>query len=212
MVKTDFSSSIRHLKRDKKLAPYIKRHGALDLTRYHRSQRGVFHALLRSIIYQQISGKAAASILARVEALFPNGKPTPELLLGMSVHKLRAAGLSPQKIGYVRDLAQKCVDKTVDERRFTTMASEEVIAHLTAVKGIGTWTAHMFLIFTLYRPDILPVGDLGIRKGFQIVYGLRALPNERRMEKLARPWREHASAASWYLWRVADEAKKPRAS
>ena len=207
MTRHDFSDSIRIIRRDKKLAAVVKKHGPLDLTRYHNKQRGVFHALVRSIVYQQISGKAAASILARVEALYPKGKPTPQLVLKTPAAKLRAAGLSAQKVSYVKDLAQRCADGTVDERRFPAMTSAEIIEHLVQVKGIGVWTAHMLLIFTLYRPDILPVGDLGIRKGFQLVYGLCALPDAKKMEALARPWRSHATAASWYLWRVADAAK-----
>jgi DNA-3-methyladenine glycosylase II len=211
-MRTDFKESLRAIKRDKKLAPHIKKHGPFDLGRNHGKQRGIFHALLRSIVYQQISGKAAASILARVEALYPNDTPTPALTLKTPAGKLRAAGLSPQKVVYIKDLARKCLDETIDEKRFPKMTSEEIIEHLVQVKGIGVWTAHMLLIFTLHRSDILPVGDLGIRKGFQIVYRLRTLPDTKKMEQLARPWRPHATAASWYLWRVADSARpKPSA-
>ena len=207
MRKIDFAESIRAIRRDKKLAAVVKKHGPLDLTRYHSKQRGIFHALLRSIVYQQISGKAAASILARVEMLYPKGKPTPQLVLKTLAGKLRTAGLSAQKVSYVKDLAKRFLDGTIDEKRFPAMTSAEIIEHLVQVKGIGVWTAHMLLIFTLYRPDILPVGDLGIRKGFQLVYKLRTLPDAKKMEMLARPWRSHATAASWYLWRVAEEAK-----
>ena len=207
MLKHDFKISLRALLRDKKLAAVVKKHGPLDLTRYHSKQRGIFHALLRSIVYQQISGKAAASILSRVEALYPKGKPTPKLVLKTPSGKLRTAGLSAQKVAYVKDLAKKFLDGTVDERLFPDMTSAEIIEHLVQVKGIGVWTAHMLLIFTLYRPDILPVGDLGIRKGFQLVYGLRVLPDAKKMEMLARAGGE---AASWYLWRVADEGNKNR--
>lgn len=179
----------------------------MDLTRYHANSRGIFPALLRSIVSQQISGKAAASILARVVALFPKNKPTPELLLKIPSPKLRKAGLSGQKVVYVKDLAKKCLDGTIDEKKFPKMTSQEIIDHLVQVKGIGEWTAHMLLIFTLYRPDILPVGDLAIRKGFQSVYRLKEMPSKKEMEHIAKPWRRHATAASWYLWRVADEVK-----
>ncbi len=189
------------------MAAIIKKHGAIDLTRYHAGAGGIFPRLLRSIVYQQISGKAAAAILGRVLALFPGKKPTPEALLTLRPLQLRKAGLSARKIVYVRDLAQKCLDGTIDERKFPKMSSQEIIDHLVQVKGIGEWTAHMLLIFTLYRPDILPVGDLAIRKGFQSVYGLKEMPDKKTMERIARPWREHATVASWYLWRVADEAK-----
>lgn len=122
----------------------------------------------------------------------------------MPVAKLRAAGLSAQKVAYMRDAAKKFKDGTISPRKFVKMTSQEIVDHLVAIKGVGVWTAHMLLIFTLQRPDILPTGDLGIRKGFQVVYKLRSLPDHERMEKLAKEWREHASVASWYLWRVVD--------
>jgi DNA-3-methyladenine glycosylase II len=203
----DFSESLKALKKDRVMARVIRAHGPMDLTKYHANSRGIFPALLRSIVSQQISSKAAASILARVVALFPNSKPTPELLLKTPSPKLRKAGLSAAKVTYVKDLAKKCIDGTVNEKKFPKMTSQEIIDHLVQVKGIGEWTAHMLLIFTLYRPDILPVGDLAIRKGFQSVYGLKEMPNKKEMEHIAKPWRSHATAASWYLWRVADEVK-----
>lgn len=202
-MKNDFSASLKILRKDPHIAPLIKQYGSPDLSRYH-GKLGIFPALLRSIVYQQISGKAAAAIHRRVVGLFPRNRPTPELLLATPAEKLRAAGLSIQKIAYVRDLAQKCLDGTVDEKKFPKMTSGEIIEHLIAVKGIGVWTAHMLLIFSLHRLDILPTGDLGIRKGFQRVYKLRSLPTPSRMEKLAKPWRAHASIASWYLWRAVD--------
>ena len=213
-MKHDFSASEKALRALPHFKPVIKKHGPVDLTRYHRRQRTIFQALLRSIVYQQISGKAAASILARVEALFPKNKPTPDALLRLSNEELRGAGLSAQKVVYVKDLAAKCLDGTIDEKQFPKMSSEEIIAHLVQVKGIGVWTAQMLLIFTLYRPDILPWGDLAIQKGFRTLYKLRSLPDKKKMEKLAKEWRAHATAASWYLWRIADgekpEPKKKR--
>jgi len=208
-MKTDFSASVLFLKKDKHFASLIKKHGPPEIEKYH-GKLNVFHSLLRSIIYQQLSGRAAATILARVVALFPDSKPTPEALLKIRAPRLRKAGLSSQKVSYVRDLAKKCIDGTVDQKRFPKMTSEEIIEHLTAVKGIGVWTAQMLLIFTLHRLDILPTGDLGIRKGFQSVYGLKAMPTAKEMEKLAAPWRAHASVASWYLWRVADGSKEKK--
>ncbi len=208
-MKADHSASLAALMKDKRFAPLIKKHGLPEIDRYH-GKIDIFHALLRSIVYQQLSGKAAATILARVVALFPDGKPTPETLLKIRTPRLRKAGLSAQKVGYVRDLAKKCIDGTIDQKLFPKMTSAEIIEHVTAVKGIGEWTAHMLLIFSLNRPDILPVGDLGIRKGFQIVYGLNELPDAKKMEKLAKDWRAHASVASWYLWRVADAEKSTK--
>jgi len=194
---------------DEKLAPLIKKYGPPDFTR-RPGGTGVFPSLLRSIVYQQLSGHAARAIHTRVLALFPNGVPRPETLLKIRAPRLRKAGLSVQKITYVRDLSRKCLDGTIDEKKFPKMSSSEIIEHLTQVKGVGEWTAHMVLIFTLGRPDILPTGDLGIRKGFQKVYKMRVLPDKKQMEKRARAWREHASVASWYFWAVADEGNKSR--
>jgi len=202
----DFRKAVRALSRDKHFGPLVKKHGTPDLGRYFGGI-GIFPALLRSIIYQQLSGHAARAIHTRVLALFPKGKPNPKSLLKIPAKKLRAAGLSVQKIAYVRDLAKRCIDGTISEKSFPRMSSQEIIDHLTQVKGVGEWTAHMVLIFTLHRIDILPTGDLGIRKGFKTVYKLRDLPDKKRMEKIAAPWREHASIASWYLWAVADDGK-----
>lgn len=201
------SKSISVLKRDKRFAQLIKKHGLPD-----RAQRkNPFQSLVRSIIYQQVSGRAAATILSRFVDLFPKGTfPTPEAVCKMPVGKMREAGLSSQKASYIQDLAQKFSDGTVRHRSLKAMTNAEVVEHLTLVKGIGVWTVHMFLIFTLNRPDVLPTGDLGIRKGFQMLYGLKKLPDHAQMEKLAAPWRAHASLASWYLWRVADKEKMKR--
>ncbi len=210
--------SLAVLKRHPKFAPLIKQHGPPKL----RRGKNAFQALSRAIIYQQISGSAAISIYKKFVALFginlegpvdwekPAARkfPTPEQVLKMPAARMRAAGLSAQKITYLKDLAQKFSDGTIKHRTFHTKTSDEIIAALTEVKGIGVWTAHMFLIFSLNRLDILPTGDLGIRKGFQTLYKLRSLPDHTKMEKLAKEWREHASVASWYLWRVADDAKK----
>lgn len=189
------------------MAALVKRHGHPDLSRYH-GKVTMFESLLRSIVYQQISGKAAASILARVHALYPGARPTPMLVLKTPAAKLRSAGLSAQKVVYVKDLAAKCLDGTINEKRFPAMTSVEIVEHLVQVKGIGEWTAHMMLIFKLHRLDILPVGDLAIRKGFQRVYALKKTPNAKEMEKLAEKWRAHASIASWYLWREMDSLRK----
>ncbi len=206
------SQSIATLKRDKRFAPLIKKHGPPDFTRPNLVPGNVFQSLVRSIIYQQVSGAAASTILGRFVALFPKGKfPTPAMVSAMSIEKMRAAGLSGQKVSYIKDLADKFTDGTIKHRSLHTMESADIVEHLTQVKGIGVWTVHMFLIFTLNRPDVLPTGDLGVRKGFQVVYKLKDLPDHAKMEKLAKDWRAHASTASWYLWRVADEAKiKPK--
>lgn len=203
--------ALNALKKDPRFRPLIRKYGTPDLKR----GAPAFQALVRSIIYQQVTGRAAASILTRFVALFDSkGKkfPTPKEIVAMSLGDMRTAGLSGQKASYIKDLAEKFTDGTIQHKKLDTMTSEEVIEHLVQVKGVGVWTAHMFLIFTLNRSDILPTGDLGVRKGFQVVYNLRTLPDHAKMEKLAKPWRASASYASWYLWRVADDAKltKPK--
>jgi len=161
-----------------------------------------------SIVYQQVSGKAAASILNKFKNLFGGRFPTPDEVLEKTGEELRSVGLSRGKVIYIRDLAEKFKDGTINPRKFPRMSNDEIIEHLTRVKGIGTWTAHMFLLFTLRRPDVLPTLDLAIRKGFQIVYGLREIPEHEAMERLARGWRKHASLASLYLWRIYETGKK----
>jgi DNA-3-methyladenine glycosylase II len=202
----DYTASLKVLRKDEHMAPLIKKYGPPDLSRLHGGAN-VFQALFRSIIFQQLSGKAAGAIHARVLDLFPRKRPTPELLLKIPAEKLRAAGLSIAKINYVRDLARRCLDGTINEKLFPSMTSEEIIEHLVHVKGVGKWTAEMVLIFTLHRLDILPTGDLAIQKGFKKIYRLRSMPNHKRMEQLAKPWREHASVASWYLWKEMDGDK-----
>lgn len=192
------------LQKDAYFAPLIKKYGRPPA----REHRTVFQSLVRSIIYQQVTGKAAAAIMARFVALYPGETfPSPLIVRDTSIETLRSAGLSGQKAAYIKDLAEKCTDGTIDEALLPRMTNDEVIEHLVRVKGIGEWTAHMFLITTLERLDVLPVGDLGIQKGFKALYKLRQLPTPKKMEQLARPWRPYASIASWYLWRVADDAK-----
>ena len=200
------ATSLTHLRKYAVFRPLIKKHGPPDLKR-HNGRMKVFTAILRAIISQQISTSAARAIRGRVWGLFPKSGPTPHLLLEIPIEKLRTAGLSSMKINYMRDAAVKFNDGTINPRKFPKMTSEQITDHLVQIKGVGEWTAHMLLIFTLHRPNILPTGDLGIRKGFKIIYKLRSLPSHERMEKLAKDWREHASVASWYLWRAADDVK-----
>jgi DNA-3-methyladenine glycosylase II len=205
---SDTLKSVAVLKRDERFAPLIKKHGLPKFNWSNLERGNVFQALARSIVYQQVSGEAAAAILVRFIALFPKSKfPTPKAVRKIPIAKMRTAGLSAQKTSYIKDLALKFSDGTIKHESLNQMTNEEIVEHLTQVKGIGAWTVHMFLIFTLNRPDVLPTGDLGIRKGFQIVYGLKSLPDRAKMERLARGWRAHASIASWYLWRAADGAK-----
>lgn len=196
--------SLTFLAKDPHFAPLITLYGPPTLKR----DMGYFQALVRSIMYQQVTGHAAAAIMARFVSLFPKTTfPTPKQINKKTIEQLRSAGLSGQKATYIKDLAEKFSNGTIREKDLDTMSSEEIMTHLTQVKGIGVWTVHMFMIFTLGRLNVLPVGDLGVRKGFQIVYRMRQLPTPAQMEKKATPWREHASVASWYFWRVADDTK-----
>jgi len=161
--------------------------------------KNAFLSLATSIIYQQISTGAGNAIHKKFLKLFKE-KPTPEKLLKFSDKKIRSAGISPQKLSYLRDLAMKFEDGTLNTKHFHKMNDAEVKEHLIQVKGIGPWTADMFLIFALNRPDVLPVGDLGIKKGFQKVFNLKTLPTERTMYKLAGPHMGERTYLSLYLW------------
>ncbi|MDP3000312.1 MAG: DNA-3-methyladenine glycosylase [Bryobacterales bacterium] len=162
-----------------------------------------FPALARSIVYQQLSGKAAATIYGRLEAAVSR-RVTPRAVLKLDEARMRSLGLSKQKTAYLRDLAQKTLTREVDFRTLPELPDQEVIAHLTAVKGIGVWTAQMFLIFALGRPDVLPTADLGIRAAMKKQYGLPNLPKPAEMETIAAAWRPYCSVACWYLWRSLD--------
>ncbi|MBX5483582.1 MAG: DNA-3-methyladenine glycosylase 2 family protein [Myxococcaceae bacterium] len=200
----DPKRAVRALRRaDPKLARLIALAGPCRLSPTHYPP---FRALFRSIVYQQLSGKAAATILGRVLALFaPKEFPDPEDVLRLDDAALRAAGLSRNKLLAVRDLAQKTLDGVVpDLQALARMDDQEIIDRCDAVRGVGRWTVEMMLIFNLGRPDVLPVDDLGVRKGAQRVYGLRKLPDAKKLEKLAEPWRPWRSVGSWYMWRAAE--------
>ncbi|MEO8025945.1 MAG: DNA-3-methyladenine glycosylase [Bryobacteraceae bacterium] len=161
-----------------------------------------FSTLARSIVFQQLSGKAASTIYGRLEAAA--GEVTPERILALRPAKMRSLGLSRAKAEYVRDLARKTRDGEVDFAALAKMTDDDAVAHLTAVKGVGVWTVHMFQIFALRRPDILPTGDLGVRSAMKKVYELEELPKPDEMIRLAAPLRPYASVASWYFWRSLD--------
>ena len=165
--------------------------------------RNPFLSLAGSVIYQQISTKAGNAIFAKFLKLF-GGKPTPEKFLQFNIAQLKSAGISPQKAGYLKDLAEKFLDKTINHKNFHKMTDAEVKDHLLQVKGIGPWTADMFLIFALNRPDILPVGDLGTKKGFQKAFKLKSLPSESTMLRLAAPHAGSRTTLTLYLWDILD--------
>jgi DNA-3-methyladenine glycosylase II len=163
-----------------------------------------YGALIRSIIGQQLSTKAARSIYGRLTELFGGGTPTPQELLDADPEEVRAVGLSRPKVAYLRDLAQHVLDGSLELDRLDELSDEAIAAELTAVKGLGQWTADMFLIFHLGRPDVLPVGDLGVRRAVRDAYELPEYPLPPEMERIAEPWRPWRSLASLYLWRSLD--------
>jgi DNA-3-methyladenine glycosylase II len=169
-----------------------------------------FDALAESIAYQQLSGKAAATIFGRVRALYPRRKYLdPKKILATPDESFRAAGLSRSKIAAVKDLAAKTIDGTVPSARaIGRMSDEEIILRLTEVRGIGRWTVEMLLLFDLGRPDVWPVDDYGVRKGFAKTFGKRKLPTPKQLMKLGDKWRPYRSIAAWYFWRALDAPKK----
>jgi len=169
-----------------------------------------FDALAESIAYQQLSGKAAATIFGRVRALYPKRKwLDPEQLLATPDETLRAAGLSRAKTAALKDLAAKTIDGTVPAgRALIRMSDDEIVTRLTAVRGIGRWTVEMLLLFDLGRPDVWPVDDYGVRKGFAKTFGRRKLPTPKQLMKFGEKWRPYRSVAAWYFWRALDTAEK----
>jgi len=162
-----------------------------------------FHSLAEAIIYQQLNGKAAVTIFKRFAALA--GEPlTPEGILELTDEQMRSVGLSKQKSSYLKDMAQRTAHGELDFTRLPEMTDDEVIKHLTQVKGVGVWTAHMFLMFTLRRPNVLPTGDFGVQMAIKKHYKKRKLPKPELMEKIAKRWEPYRSIACWYLWRSLD--------
>lgn len=187
---------------DKVMAGLIARIGLMSIEKRRRGRpKGdAYGALLRAIVGQQLSVKAAATIFDRVLALFGGEMPTARQLLDADEAELRGAGLSGRKVEYLKDLAQKTLSGELELDRFGELSDDEIVAELTAVRGLGVWTAHMFLIFHLGREDVLPVGDLGIRNAIKEAYGLDEAPSPAEMERIAEPWRPHRTLASIYLW------------
>lgn len=206
MPKPDHHEAVEHLKAsDAKLALLIDKVGECRFE--VRSNLSIYESLLRSIMYQQLAGSAAAAILKRLQALFHDGDryPTPEQILGASEEVLRSAGLSRNKMLALKDLSQKTVEGLVPTRAEARKLSEgELIERLTAIRGIGVWTVEMLLIFGLGRADVLPVTDYGVRKGFQRTFKTRELPTAKQLLRRGEKWRPYRSIASWYLWRAAE--------
>lgn len=192
---------------DHVLRRLIDERGPIDPETDRRGSRpDAYQALARAIVGQQLSTKAAASIWGRVTELFDGGTPSPSQLLGVDGQALRDAGLSWSKVGFLKDLAERLEDGRLDLGRLSELSDEDVVAELTEIKGVGRWTAEMFLIFHLARPDVVSTGDLGIRRAAQIAYGLEGLPGPTDLDRIAEPWRPHRTLACLYLWRSLDNA------
>jgi DNA-3-methyladenine glycosylase II len=199
---------VRHLSRDARFAALIARVGRprLDIQR----QRSPYEALVRAIAHQQLHGRAAEAILGRFAALFPGGTfPEPATVMATADTALRGCGFSAGKILAIRDICAKALDGTVPSRRQSHRLSDEaLIERLTSIRGVGRWTVEMLLIFTLGRPDVLPVDDFGVREGYRVLFGLDAQPKPKTLGEIGLAWAPHRSLATWYLYRAAEEAKR----
>jgi DNA-3-methyladenine glycosylase II len=203
-------SGVRHLKkRDPKLGLLIEKVGRFDFDR--GGDEGHYEFLVASIVYQQIAGNAARAILGRFKGLYNAKYPTPRQYLNTKTSALRSAGLSPQKISYIKDLSKRILSRRLDLEKLSEAEDEKIIEELDEIRGIGRWTAEMFLMFSLRRVDVLPFDDLGVQKAIQKVYRLRKLPSKEKMEKLRAKWRPYGSIATLYLWRAL-AAKKEAAN
>jgi DNA-3-methyladenine glycosylase II len=188
---------------DRDLAAIMDRVGAYNPT---VRRADPYASLLRTILFQQLAGAAANAIQRRFLALYGEDSvpPTPEQLLATSDEDLRSAGLSRQKMGYMRDLALHVHEGRLDLDELVHLSDEEVIQRITAVKGLGEWSAHMYLMFHLGRPDVLPTGDLGVRNGMRLTYGLEATPTPKQALEIGAKWTPYRSVGSWYMWRAGD--------
>jgi DNA-3-methyladenine glycosylase II len=195
--------ALNHLKKaDPVMAGIIERVGPYKI----QYREPVFQTLVRSIVYQQLHGKAAATIFGRLQAAAKADPITPQSILKLRPQRMRALGLSTQKMTYIRELARLTRAGEVDFERCLTFEDAQVIEHLTRCKGIGVWTVHMFQIFALRRPDVLPTGDLGIRAAIKKAYNLPDLPKPAEMHQIGAKWKPYSSVACWYLWRSLDNA------
>jgi len=194
--------ALRHLSHaDKRMEKLIDKFGPPNFN----LMNNYYESLVRSIVYQQLSGKAASIIYERFLDLFIfDIYPKPKDVLEVSIETLRSAGLSYQKVNYIRDLSEKWQDGTMNLTNIDSMTDEEISSELIKVKGIGQWTADMFLMFTLGRPDVFPFGDLGIQKGVMILTNMNRLPTQKEMERKTKKWQPYRTVAAWYLWKLVD--------
>ncbi len=199
---------VRHLSLDTRFAELIGRVGPprLEIQR----QRSPYEALVRAIAHQQLHGRAAEAILARFSALFPGDDfPAPAEVMATAEAALRGCGFSTGKVAAIRDICAKTLDGTVPSRRQSQKLTDEaLIERLTTIRGVGRWTVEMLLIFTLGRPDVLPVDDFGVREGYRVLHGLDAQPKPKQLSELGMAWAPYRSLATWYLYRAAEEARR----
>ena len=199
---------VRHLSKDERFAALIGRIGPprLDIQR----QRSPYEALIRAIAHQQLHGRAAEAILGRFCTLFPNDAfPGPDAVIATAENALRGCGFSAGKVAAIRDICAKALDGTVPTRRQTQRLTDAaLIERLTSIRGVGRWTVEMLLIFTLGRPDVLPVDDFGVREGYRVLHGLEAQPKPKALGEIGLAWAPHRSIATWYLYRAVEEAKR----
>ncbi len=201
-----WAKGLRHLqKNDPRLAAVITKVGPYKF----ELEDGYYESLVGAIIFQQLAGRAAQAILNRFKKLYKGKIPTPEKYLRTNEDKLRSSGLSPQKISYIRDLCKKIANQELELEGLKELPDDEVVRKLDAVKGIGRWTAEMFLIFVLGRTDVLPVDDLGLQKATKRIYKLRNLPSKEKFETLARNWQPYRTIATLYLWRSSEQPGDP---
>ena len=189
--------AVKFLKKDPKFAKIIMQVGDYNV----KITKNRYQSLVEAIISQQLSGYAANSIIKKFRKLYKSKFPKPRDVIKTSDSKLRTTGLSKMKIVYIKELSKKIESKELNMRKISTQSDEQVIEVLTDVKGIGRWTAEMFLIFSLGRLDILPVGDLGLKKGIQSMYSLKELPQKEQIEQLAESWKPYRTVATWYIWK-----------
>jgi len=200
------ADAVRHLSRDPAFKALIKRVGA---PRLEVSKRSPYEALVRAISHQQVHGRAAEAILGRFVALYEAPFPDPAAVLSTPEAALRGCGFSASKVAAILDICAKTQDGTVPTRRAANrMPDEELIARLVTIRGVGRWTVEMLLMFTLGRPDILPVDDFGVREGYRLLYRLDEQPKPKALAAIGEAWAPHRSIAAWYLWRASDEGKK----
>jgi 3-methyladenine DNA glycosylase/8-oxoguanine DNA glycosylase len=203
----DLAAACRHLaERDPALAELIEKTAAFQMD--DDPLQSPYEALLEAIAYQSISGKAAATIYGRIKALSGNGRPpSPEQMTKLRPSKLRKAGLSGAKVLAMKDLARKTIEGVVPTlEQAERMSDEELVKRLVSVRGIGAWTVEMFLIFRLGRPDVLPIHDLGVKKGWSVAYGKRYMPSPKELLEFGERWRPYRTVASWYMWRAFSRA------